>query len=51
MTEMLGQTVVTVGDRAPNLALPDGKGGKVHLSNFWAGAQRALVLVFLRHFG
>ena len=40
-----------VGDIAPDVALRDAAGMSVRLADLWTGASRALVLVFVRHFG
>jgi hypothetical protein len=40
-----------VGDGAPDLVVLDASGVETGLSAFWTAAPRALVLVFLRHFG
>ena len=39
------------GDPAPDLTLLDASGAPVTLSSRWSQAPRALVLVFVRHFG
>ena len=41
----------SVGDQAPDLTLTDTTGLPVRLSDLWDAAPRALVLVFVRHFG
>lgn len=41
----------TVGHPAPDVTLHDTAGAPVRLAELWAAAPRALVLVFLRHFG
>jgi len=39
------------GEMAPDAALTDAAGTDVPLSGLWRESPRALVLVFLRHFG
>jgi len=39
------------GEMAPDATLTDAAGAAVPLSDLWEAAPRALVLVFLRHFG
>lgn len=51
MTEAMRPMVLAVGDHAPDLTLRDAGDVEVRLSDLWASAPRALVLVFLRHFG
>lgn len=51
MTETLQPTRAAVGETAPDLTLHDAAGSEVRLSDLWSGAPRALLLVFLRHFG
>ena len=46
---MRGGTVLTVGDRAPDIELIRSDGYRVRLSTFWATGP--VVLVFSRHFG
>jgi peroxiredoxin len=41
--------MVEVGDKAPEATLRSARGDEVTLSSLWR--ERALVLVFLRHFG
>ena len=40
-----------VGDVAPDVPLRDAAGMSVRLAELWTSAPRALVLVFVRHFG
>ena len=40
-----------VGDRAPDRTLGGADGAPVRLAELWSAAPRALVLVFVRHFG
>jgi peroxiredoxin len=41
----------TVGSPAPDVTLRDAAGTPVGLAELWTSAPRALVLVFVRHFG
>ena len=41
----------TVGQPAPDVMLHDTAGAPVRLAELWTATPRALVLVFLRHFG
>lgn len=40
-----------IGEAAPDSVVGDGSGAGTRLSALWTAAPRALVLVFLRHFG
>lgn len=51
MTDVLTPSEVVVGDSAPDLTLRDAGNAEVRLSDLWSSAPRALVIVFLRHFG
>jgi peroxiredoxin len=51
MVEAIAQSVVSVGEHAPEVALPVDDGPPIQLSSLWRAADRGLVLIFLRHFG
>lgn len=52
MSEEVGTTnIIGTGSAAPDARLVDAAGSRVHLRQQWEAAPKALVLIFLRHFG
>ena len=49
MTSPAGDSRLSPGDDAPDLALSDDEGRQVTLSDLWQ--RHPLVLLFVRHFG